>query len=120
MANRRSIGMGHSRQDIASRISPRSGKSAHRPWRFANWVACSHLAFTKADRFQMQPDYLVYTTKFDREVRANDLDSVLGPLGPKDRAAVDEAWHELQKACFRGERNSTSPRPMQLHGSASF
>jgi cobaltochelatase CobT len=44
----------------------------------------------------MQPDYLVYTTKFDREVRANDLDSVLGPLGPKDRAAVDEAWHELQ------------------------
>ena len=44
----------------------------------------------------MQPDYLAYTTKFDREVRANDLDSVLGPLGPRDRAAVEEAWHELQ------------------------
>jgi cobaltochelatase CobT len=44
----------------------------------------------------MQPDYLAYTTKFDREVRANDLDSILGPLGPRDRAAVEEAWHELQ------------------------
>jgi cobaltochelatase CobT len=44
----------------------------------------------------MQPDYLAYTTKFDREVQANDLDSVLGPLGLKDRAAVDEAWRELQ------------------------
>ena len=44
----------------------------------------------------MQPDYLAYTTKFDREIRANDLDSVLGPLGFKDRAAVDEAWRELQ------------------------
>jgi len=44
----------------------------------------------------MQPDYLAYTTKFDREVRARDLDSVLGPLGPKDKAAVDEAWRELQ------------------------
>jgi len=44
----------------------------------------------------MQPDYLAYTTRFDREVQANDLDSVLGPLGLKDRAAVDEAWRELQ------------------------
>ena len=44
----------------------------------------------------MQLDYLAYTTKFDREVRANDLDSVLGPLGPKDKAAVDEAWLQLQ------------------------
>jgi len=44
----------------------------------------------------MQPDYLAYTTKFDREVRANDLDSVLGPLGLKDRPAIDEAWRELQ------------------------
>jgi cobaltochelatase CobT len=44
----------------------------------------------------MQPDYLAYTTKFDREVRASDLDSVLGPLGPKDGVAVDEAWRELQ------------------------
>jgi cobaltochelatase CobT len=44
----------------------------------------------------MGPNYLAYTTKFDREVRANDLDSVLGPPGPKDKAAVDEAWRELQ------------------------
>lgn len=40
--------------------------------------------------------YRAYTTKFDRVVDANDLDSVLGPLAFKDRKALDEAWKELQ------------------------
>lgn len=40
----------------------------------------------------MCPDYRVYTTKFDREVRATNLDSVIGPLRPADKAALDEAW----------------------------
>lgn len=44
----------------------------------------------------MCPDYSAYTTKFDREVRANDLDSVLGPLRPDDKAALDEAWRVFE------------------------
>lgn len=41
-------------------------------------------------------DYRVYTTKFDRVVNAAELDSVLGPMSPKDRKHLDEAWSELQ------------------------
>jgi cobaltochelatase CobT subunit len=44
----------------------------------------------------MQPDYRAYTTKFDREVRANDIDSVLGPLRSDEKVALDEAWRSLQ------------------------
>lgn len=39
--------------------------------------------------------YKAYTTKFDVEVRANRLDTVLGPLG-RNANAVDQAWNELQ------------------------
>lgn len=41
-------------------------------------------------------DYRVYTTKFDRVVDANDLDSVLGPLEVYDQGKLEEAWNELQ------------------------
>lgn len=40
--------------------------------------------------------YRIYTTKFDIEVRADQIDSVLGSLGPNDAAALDEAWHIAQ------------------------
>ncbi len=41
-------------------------------------------------------DYRIYTTKFDIEISATHLDSVLGPLSPKDDVALIEAWHALQ------------------------
>ena len=41
--------------------------------------------------------YKAYTTKFDVEVRANRLDTVLGPLG-RNTNAVDQAWNELQSS----------------------
>jgi cobaltochelatase CobT len=44
----------------------------------------------------MRPDYRAYTTKFDRVVRAGDLDSVLGRLSGKEKAARQEAWHSAQ------------------------
>lgn len=44
----------------------------------------------------MCPDYHIYTTKFDREVQANNLDDILGPLRSKDKASLDEAWHVVQ------------------------
>ena len=40
--------------------------------------------------------YRTFTTKFDREVHANHLKSVLGPLSPADEATLDQAWHALQ------------------------
>lgn len=40
--------------------------------------------------------YRAYTTKFDRVVNANDLNSVLGPMTFKDQGTLDEAWNELQ------------------------
>jgi cobaltochelatase CobT len=43
----------------------------------------------------MCPDYRIYTTKFDREVRANNLDDILGPLHSEEKAALDEAWRVL-------------------------
>ncbi|HTO60877.1 MAG TPA: cobalamin biosynthesis protein CobT [Bradyrhizobium sp.] len=42
------------------------------------------------------PEYRAYTTRFDREVSARELDTVLGPLSPSARLAVDEAWHALE------------------------
>jgi cobaltochelatase CobT subunit len=42
------------------------------------------------------PEYRAYTTQFDREVPARELDTVLGPLSASDRAALDEAWHALE------------------------
>ena len=42
------------------------------------------------------PLYRAYTTKFDRVVNGNELDSVLGPLSSRNRRALDEAWNELQ------------------------
>lgn len=40
--------------------------------------------------------YRAYTTKFDKVVKANELDAVLGPMGIKDQGKLDEAWNELQ------------------------
>jgi len=40
--------------------------------------------------------YRVYTTKFDRIVDADELDSVLGPLSLKDQKNLEEAWSALQ------------------------
>jgi len=42
------------------------------------------------------PEYRSYTTQFDREVSARELDTVLGPLSPSDRLALDDAWQALQ------------------------
>lgn len=44
----------------------------------------------------MPPEYRVYTTKFDVEVRASDIGSVLSPLGADEQAALDEAKRVLQ------------------------
>lgn len=44
----------------------------------------------------MQLEYRVYTTKFDREVRADDIDSVLGPLSRGNQKAVEDARQTLQ------------------------
>lgn len=40
--------------------------------------------------------YRIYTEKFDLEVRANNLDAVLGPLRSADVQALDQAWHTVQ------------------------
>lgn len=40
--------------------------------------------------------YRAYTTKFDREIRANEIDSVLGSLRHDQLAALDSAWETLQ------------------------
>lgn len=40
--------------------------------------------------------YRAYTTKFDREVRASEIDTVLGPLSQNQKVALDTAWEELQ------------------------
>jgi cobaltochelatase CobT len=42
------------------------------------------------------PEYRAYTTQFDREVSARELDTVLGPLSPSSRLAVDDAWQALE------------------------
>ncbi len=40
--------------------------------------------------------YRIYTRKFDRVARAEDLDKILGPLSPSNSAALDEAWDVFQ------------------------
>lgn len=40
--------------------------------------------------------YRAYTTKFDREVRANQIDTVLGSLRQSHQIALDAAWEALQ------------------------
>jgi cobalamin biosynthesis protein CobT len=51
----------------------------------------NHLLNSAAER-----TYRPYTTKFDREVHAKDIDLVLGPLGFRNRAKLDQAWDTLQ------------------------
>jgi cobaltochelatase CobT subunit len=96
MAIQRSIGVCRQDMEKAAETIGHDLGTAAVDFAVSKSVTYGHTAFTKADWSWMQPDYLAYTTKFDREVRANDLDPVLGPLGPRDRAAVEEAWHELQ------------------------
>lgn len=43
----------------------------------------------------MLSEYRVYTTKFDKEIRASEIGSVLGPLSPNEQAALDEARRVL-------------------------
>lgn len=58
--------------------------------------------------------YRVYTTVFDAEVTANALGSVLGNLGSKDQAALDEAWH-----CFQTELLSWRTRTLMIAADAA-
>jgi len=44
----------------------------------------------------MPPQYRVYTTKFDKEIRASEIGSVLGPLSPNEQAALEEARRVLE------------------------
>jgi cobaltochelatase CobT len=50
------------------------------------------------DRVQNSTErvYRPYTTKFDKEVHAKDIDSVLGPLGFLGRSRLDQAWETFQ------------------------
>jgi cobaltochelatase CobT len=41
--------------------------------------------------------YRVYTTAFDREVQASELDAVLGPLSTEDARTLEEAWKVFQQ-----------------------
>jgi cobaltochelatase CobT len=54
------------------------------------------MALSSAQNKANHGNYRVFTTKFDREVDANELKSVLGPLSTDDEAALNLAWHELQ------------------------
>lgn len=51
-----------------------------------------------ADRLPTRkaPAYRVYTTKFDRVVKAAELETVLGPMNRNARKSLDSAWEELQ------------------------
>lgn len=40
--------------------------------------------------------YRIFTTRFDREVVANELDNVLGPLSSSDQEALDLLWSRLE------------------------
>lgn len=46
------------------------------------------------DSVQLTNSYRIYTRRYDREVDAEELNSVLGPLDAKSQAALDEAWKE--------------------------
>lgn len=45
---------------------------------------------------ESETGYRAYTTKFDREVRASDIDTVLGSLRQSQQVALDAAWEALQ------------------------
>ena len=40
--------------------------------------------------------YHAYTTKFDAEIGANDLDAILGPMKSRQKKAVEDAWQISQ------------------------
>ncbi len=42
------------------------------------------------------PPYKPYTTAFDREIAAADLDKVLGPLSPENKAIQKSAWEAFE------------------------
>jgi cobaltochelatase CobT len=44
----------------------------------------------------LSDDYRAYTTKFDLEIPASRIGSVLGLLRPTDEVALDQAWHVVQ------------------------
>lgn len=52
--------------------------------------------FMQKDNTDKNCSYRPYTTKFDKVVNANELDSVLGQMTFKDRKKLDDAWNELQ------------------------
>lgn len=64
-----------------------------------------------AETFKSESDYRAYTTKFDRVVAANDLDTILGEQSVRDRTSLDDAWHELQTGLL--------PWKTRLHVAAS-
>jgi cobaltochelatase CobT len=47
-------------------------------------------------KFKASDEYRRFTTKFDVEVHANDIATVLGPLGVEDEAALEQGWQALQ------------------------
>lgn len=42
------------------------------------------------------PPYRAFTTKFDRVVRAREIQNVLGPVPPVEFAALEDAWRQFQ------------------------
>jgi cobaltochelatase CobT len=54
---------------------------------FSNWLG------SRARPAGEQEGYRVFTRDFDKLVKADDLDSVLGPLTPLQRVAQKDAWH---------------------------
>ena len=54
------------------------------------------ISSTEAGSAAVAKSYHVFTTDFDVGVRANRLDSVLGPLSTDDEQVLDQAWHALQ------------------------
>jgi cobaltochelatase CobT len=54
------------------------------------------LNWWRAPSREKKPPYRVYTRDFDEIVRAEELDTVLGPLSDGDRASWDDAWDAFQ------------------------
>jgi cobaltochelatase CobT len=51
---------------------------------------------TFSSKIKARDTYHAYTTKFDVEVRASHLETVLGPLLHDDSVALDQAWQVVQ------------------------
>ena len=60
------------------------------------YIAMKSLSADQTMRPTTEPSYRPYTTRFDREVHAKDIDSVLGHLHFINRAKLDQAWDALQ------------------------